>query len=362
MPDNVILQVGEQQIQHFISYQIDSDLYKVPSTFKLELSAPNTEIEEGALCNLWLARIEDGKVVGPPSKELTGVIDRVSRKVDKNGRSLVVEGRDLMGWVVDACCENVFKSISGKTLKELAEMLLKDAPFINLKNIEYEQNVVGKGKGKKKKVAFKILDTAQKISQIEPGMTVFEVLKNYSLSRGLIFYCLPDGGLIFGRPKVAGDPEFCIKLLKSGAGNNAVEGESINDIQRRFSRVTVVGQAQGNVSLFAPASLNTKKTVTDYTVPFYKPFVAMNNNDTLSAEQHARMIMEKQRRDGFQLNYRVARHFQGDRTWRINRLCRVQDEVLKKDGVYLIYGRTFELTKEAGQTTRVRLGVPGLVM
>ena len=41
-------------------------------------------------------------------------------------------------------------------------------------------------------------------------------------------------------------------------------------------------------------------------------------------------------------------------------MCRVTDEALDLDNDYLIYGRTFEMSKE-GAYTIVRLGLPGMV-
>jgi len=41
--------------------------------------------------------------------------------------------------------------------------------------------------------------------------------------------------------------------------------------------------------------------------------------------------------------------------------CKVHDEALGIDGVYLIYGRTFERSKQDGTFTSLKLGPPGLV-
>lgn len=359
MPDQVVLKVGkqvaDQVIEHFISYRIDADLYTPADAFHLELANPETDITGGMLCDLFV----NGK------RELTGLIDKVQRKVDKSGVSLKVEGRDLMGLLVDSYCEK-YVTVAGKKLKDLAEMLLKDVPFINRKDIIYQQNVTGKlKKSKKARGGFLFsLDAPQKIAQIEPGMTIFEVLKTYSLSRGMLFYSLPDGTLVFGRPLALGDASFNLQLLRSGAGNNVIESERIDDISKRYSKVTVVGQQQGQDSfgLDGAATINSPKGVAkDPEFPFYKPFVSKDNNDSLSPKEHARMIMEKHRREGRQFLYKVGRHSQDGANWSINKLCRVKDEIQGMDGVYLIYGRTFELNKKDGPTTKLKLGEPGLV-
>ena len=76
----------------------------------------------------------------------------------------------------------------------------------------------------------------------------------------------------------------------------------------------------------------------------------------------ARLIMEKQRMEGMQYHYTVARHNQNGQNWTSNKMCHVKDEPQGIDGDYLIYGRLFEMNKQNGPTTRLRLGKPGLVV
>ena len=199
MPDKVELKIGGIKIEHFLKYSINADLYTPADAFHLELANPETVITAGKQCDLWINN----------NLELTGIIDKVHRKVNKSGESLAVEGRDFMGWLVDAYCES-FVDTKNMKLKTLAELLLAKAPFISLKSIDYEKNVVGTLKGKKATGSgfLSALDTAQKIGHIEAGMTIFEVLKNYSLSRGMLFYCTEKGQLVFRRPLAKGAPEY----------------------------------------------------------------------------------------------------------------------------------------------------------
>jgi prophage tail gpP-like protein len=357
MPDKIELQIGNVRIQHFLSYQVDADIYTPAAAFQFQLSNPETDITAGMDCKLY---VND-------ALELTGIVDKVNRKADKNGVALAVAGRDLMGIAVDSYCED-FISVAGKKLKDLAELLLSRIYHLNRINVVYQENVAGKLK-KKSKVAAKggyigLLEAPQRISQIEPGMTIFEVLKPYAQSRGMLFYSLPDGTFVFGRPKAMGEPAYTLHLSRDGIGNNVIESEKIDDISKRYSKYTIMGQQQGQdvQGIFGGASkINTKASVTDPDFPFYKPFVGHDNNDQWSPQEHARMRMEKHRREGMKLEYKVARYSQNGKNWTINELCQVKDEVQKIDKVYLIYGRTFELSKNEGPITRLKLGPPGLV-
>lgn len=354
-PDNVTLQIAGQRIERFASYSVEADLYTADDAFSLELAAPEIEIKRGQDCRLY---VND-------TLELTGIIDKRSRKYDKSGSLVMrIEGRDLMGLLVDSYCEE-FVTVQGKKLSELAAMLLKTVPFINRKQIQYQENIVGKLKGKKRSVDTPLigyLDTPQKISQIEPGMTVFEVLRTYAASRGLMFFALADGTLVFGRPKAKGEPMFTLTNTKSGVGNNVLEGEEIDDISKRYKTVTVIGQQQGQEDDGMDATkITTKGVATDKDFPFDKPFVTRDNNDSQSPALHARFLLEQQRHQGYQLHYKVQGHSQNGKNWQINELCEVHDEVLGVDGVFLVYGRTFDRSRSEGTITRLKLGPPGLV-
>lgn len=348
MQDKISLVVGGYKIENFISYTIDSDLYVADDAFSLELANPEVKVFPGLQCELW---VND-------KCELTGIIDKVTSSYDKSGRKLRVEGRDLMGLLTDSYCEE-FITIQGMKLKALAERLLKKVPFINRKNIEYQENITGKLKSKKTS-HISLFDTAQNFGQIEPGMTIAETLKEYSHSRGMMFWSKSDGTLVFGRPVVSGEPSFYLINLKDGKENNIIEGEHVEDISKQYSKITVMGQQQGTDA--TPAAANsTKATVMNDVVRFYKPLVAKNNNDSQSPAMHARMLKEKMKHEGFQLHYKVAGHSQQADNYAINTLCHVDDEIFEIKETYLIYGRTFEMSKDKGAVTSLRLGYPGVV-
>lgn len=357
MSDRIALLINGAKIQNFLSYRVEADIYRADHAFSLELARPETEIKAGQRCEL---RVND-------ELALTGIIDKVSRRYQKSGLSLQVEGRDLMGLLVDSHCEK-FVTVKGKKLSELAEMLLETVPFINRKNIIYQQDVVGSlGNLEQERhpdQTLELYDKPHKFTQISPGMTVFEVLKTYALSRGLMFFSLPDGTFVFGRPRAKGEPAYNLVCTREGEDNNILEGSCDEDISKRYSKVRVIGQQQGRDDMGTGADgagkINTAATATDPDFPFYKPYVSTDNNDSDSPAGRARLILEKQRHEGFQLNYKVRGHTQGARVWTINELVRVKDDVLGQDKVFLVFGRTFELSRQ-GVYTSVKLGPPGLV-
>ena len=362
MEDKVYLQIGGKRVERFNSYSVDADLYNADDAFSMELTDPETEVKAGMRCQLY---VND-------SIELDGIIDRVTRGYSKQGSRLRAEGRDLMGVLVDSYAED-FVTLENKKIKDLAEMMIGQTarhpalPFVSRLPVEYQQNIVGKGRGKKQTVSQPLagfLETEQKISQVEQGMTVFEVLRNYAMSRGLMFWLEYEKSgprLVFGRPVAKGNAMYTLTYLLSGAGNNVLDGEEVTDISKRYSRVTVYSQGQGHQDHGQnAAAVNSKAVREDADFPFYKPFVTRLTNDAQSPALYARLLMEKQRHDGHQLTYRVPGHSQDGENYRINQLALVTDEKFDISDYFLIFGRTFERSKD-GTTTKLKLGRPGLV-
>jgi prophage tail gpP-like protein len=355
MPDNVTLRVAGHDLSNWLSYRIPLDMYVAAGEFNFELGMIDFPIPEAAPCQVYV----NGQL------ELTGIIDKVQPSYDKQGEKLTITGRSLMGLVVDSYCEE-FITLSGMKLSDLATRLLKDIPYINRAAIIGE-DVVGKlrrhKKGNGAHSVLELFDKPQALTQIQVGMTKFHVLKEYSMSRGLMFYERPDGTFVFGKPKSGGEPVFTLTNRRDGFGNNIISGSLTKDASRRFSKITVIGQQQGqDIMAMDATKVQTKATLSDPTFPFNKPLVTKNNNDYQSPALHAQMLLEKMKHEGFALEYKVARHSQNGVNWTFNEMCRVVDQARQfgLDGAYLIYGRCFQMDKR-GQFTTLRLGVPGVV-
>jgi prophage tail gpP-like protein len=350
-PDVVYLLVAGKRIERFTSYTIDADMYAGASAFTLEMARPEIVIKPGMECQLY---VND-------ALELTGIIDNAKPSYDKGGSKLTVTGRDLIGWMVDAHAEE-FITLKDFTAKALAERLLKKAPkeFFNLTTVQYDENVKGRIKSRSAKVG--VFDTSTPLSQIEPGVSVFDVLSQFAKSRGFLFYALPNGTFVFGRPKETGDAVFTLTNRLSGKGNNILSGDQDDDISKRYSKVTVVGQKQGQ-DAFSASQNSVEATVTDPTFPFYKPFILKDEYGGDQPKLQARLALEKMRHDGFKLNYSVKGHSQGNKNWSINEMAHVVDEdpYFALDGSFLLYGRTFGKSKDKGTTTKLRLGLPGMI-
>lgn len=341
--DTVALEVGGKRIEHFTRYRIESDLFVADDAFSFTFEDPGAAIEPGMRCKVYVNGV----------LELNGIIDRVRDGYKKSGIALSVSGRDLMGLLVDSHIG------TGKTdekieLRALAEDLLREVPFINRKAIIY-------GRGSKLAVTPREPDLFEvEKAQREPGKSIFEVLRQHAMERGLYFWCRPDGTLVFSRPVRAGRADFTIVNRMDGRGNNVLESERTRDISQRYSRVTVIGQQQGE-DLFGPEEINRTGSAVDASFPFEKPYFGSMGQDMAAPDQYAALVMNQQRFAGFVLSYTVDGHGQNGRNWQANTLCRVRDEFYGYDRSFLVYSRVFEMDGEAGRSTTVKLSEPGVV-
>lgn len=339
MNDEIKVVLGDKEITAFKSYTITADLFQADDQFQIELGDMSLKVSTG----------EKALVLVNGKRVLTGVVERIERRVAKGDRSLSISGRSVMAFLIDNHLTKHTK-LTG-SLEALANTLLADIrkiPYFGnqFKKIEFQ-------KGLKR-----LIGKPQNL-QAEPGESIFEVLNKASKARGLMLFDTPDGRLVFGKPKEkdsAGTP-FVINV-DPVAGSNIKSGSHTLDISDLYTEIQVIGQVEGDRT-----TPNVEHTATYKTplVPYKKRMVYQRNDDDDGPKNTARLIHEKQMAQAQQIQYEVPGHTQDGRVWEINEFCDVQDEALEINGRFLIYGRTFELSKSGGSITSLTLGRPGVI-
>lgn len=335
MSDKAGLQIQGQRIENFKSYFIESNLFTAADGFRFELANPEINIKCGSQCRLFIN--------GRP--ELVGIVERIEEKYDKQSAGLEVSGRDLMGLLVDSSCEDL-TDMQNIGLKALANKLLAKFEFAEMKNIVY-------GSGSKLRPRAAAAPEDSKSFKAEPGQSIFDVLKGQALRRGLLFFCLSDGTFVFGEPLTSGAAKYEIIMRRDGRGNNALSCEHIRDISGGHKTIKALGQQGGETDA------NVSGSVTNPDYPFHKPLVMVIDGDAQSPKSYAKMRLNKERFDSDQFVFTVPGHGQNGLNWQVNEVCHVVDERFGIDADMLIYSRTFELSKDKGHTTTLKLSQLG---
>ena len=339
--DAVVLEVAGKRIADFYRYRIESDLFKAADDFSFDFEPPGFAIDPGARCRVFVNGV----------LELNGIIDRVRDGYGPDRTHLSVAGRDLMGLLVDSHV-GIGQTDENIDLRALAKDLLKNVPYINRKAIIY-------GKGHKARVAEQGWGFESTKVQRDPDHTIFDLLSRHAQERGLLFWCQADGTFVFGHPVRTGKPLFRVVNRMDGHGNNILSSDRTRDIAGRFSKITVIGQQQGEDS-FASDEVNVQAVAIDPDIPFYKPYCTCMHSDMASPGEYAGLVLNQQRFDGFTLEVEVAGHSQGGQNFQANTLCRVDDEYYGYAQAFFVAARTFELGRQ-GLVTRLRLSEPGVV-
>lgn len=356
MRDSVALKIGSRQISNFLSYEADSNVLVPADAFTCRIGMIDSAmIKTGAQFQLEV----NGQF------EMTGIIDRISTACSKGSQEMNIEGRDLMGLLVDSYVEyEDWKTLREMKLKALGKRLLKNIPFLDKSKVIYGTEKKDSGLSKKKKVKRAssdiFSDTTTNVCQFELGTSVFEALSDYAQRHGLLMWMEPDGTLVFGELKGLGDSvDYTFYLYKdreNSSLNNIISATKSDDISKRYSKITTVAQIQGTDS-FDVDEHTVAKTAYDKSFPFRKPLVLQSTcSSERAAAYQVKLEMKKREAEGWRYEITVAGHSQDNVNYRANSVCYVRDEMNGIDERLLILGRKFTLNRQDGPRTELTMG------
>jgi prophage tail gpP-like protein len=337
MNDTVELIVGTQGFRDWDELRIESNLYQSEGSFTFATARPAEAIVEGSRCQI---KVNDKLAI-------TGIIDRIEERYGRDGRFFAISGRDNMGLLIDQYLATS-RDYEGYTVDRIANALLSSLPFINAKAVSWENGA-------------RNFNTTKRLTHIELGATVHSVLSGIAESRGMIFYCKPDGTLCITKPKSSGTPKFALETHLDGRNNNILSALHVRDLSKRYRKVVVVGQQQAADDIFGTA-VNIRGEAEDLTMPEnlkHKTLVQTISDDDESPNKLAEQIKQKTICEGWSVEYTTPGYSQRGNNWAVNELCYVNDEVFKIGRALLVAGVSMKLQRTAGATTTVKLGLPG---
>lgn len=347
MPDNISLQIKNKQVlDNFISYTVESDLFVAGDAFEIVLADSDVKIEHGDRIKLFVNN----------QLELTAIANRPRRAYSKDESTVTVSGVDMMGLLTGHYLDED-KSWPGYTTEEIFNELLALVPFID-KNVQIHEGAKNaKQPGEKK--ASQYASSSKVAFRTQAGETVFSALKRFAVSKGLIFFNLPDGTFVLGRPVTSG------RALYQLDRTNIKSMEQVDDAGQGFSSVKLVGGMQVAAGkTFGLANIRAEGNAVDEDFPYTKPFVAAveEGESSLDLNRQAGMLIAQHKFLSSALIYTTAGHSWRGKTWQVNNIVEVQDgKYPDLNGNYPIYGRTFALTKDEGATTILKISRLGLL-
>lgn len=220
-PFKAALLLDGKEHADWTSYSIDSDLMIPADAWSFSLGPVMGDLPAA------LTEGREVKVKMADQVVMTGRIDAITIDVDRNGRSLTINGRDGAAALVD-CSTRLFTKKQA-TLPEIVAAIVR--PF-GIVKVRIDADNTG---------------TREKIN-VEPGEAAWDTLQHAAEANGLWPWFTPDGTLVVGRPDYTQSPVATLVLKIDGRENNLVSLSETRDISQRFSEVTVLGQSHGTAT------------------------------------------------------------------------------------------------------------------
>ncbi|WP_288843832.1 phage baseplate assembly protein [uncultured Deefgea sp.] len=281
--DKITLLINGTAHDDWMRYEVDSDLFIPADAWSLELGLAGGQVppklSEGTAIRLMLG----GDVV------LSGVLDCVAERIDRQQHSFSLRGRDGAGILVD-CSAPIFTTKQA-TLAEVVKTIVNE---LGVRNV---------------RIAAESSFRADKVN-IEPGDTAWDALQHAAEAAGLWPWFEPDGTLVVGGPDYSA-PVVGTLILGGGdlsADQQPLESLSVTrDLARRVSQITVLGQTHGGNDEGKNA---LKATVKDPAVNGYRPKIVIDHEaDTPGiAQTRARKLLADSRLAAFTAEAAVTGH------------------------------------------------------
>ncbi len=328
----VSLLIGGRVHSAWTRYSVSSDLLTPASAWNVSLGLPEGEmpptVRPGAPVSV---RVGNDPV-------MVGYVDQVNHEISKS-HTLRMNGRDGAGLLVD-CSAPIFVA-RNLSLAEIVDTVVKPLGVSKIR-------VDAKG-GAAEKVA------------VEPGDTAWDVISKAAEANGLWPWFAPDGTLIVGGPDYQAAPVASLIMRRDGQGNNVSRLTVDESIAKRYSEITVLGQAHGTESAGGANAL--KSVMHDPDVPLYRPKIVLEG-DAPNAEavsRKAKKLLADGRLDGLTITAQVRGHRTSDGVlWTPGQRVHIQSEPHEINGIYFLMVRTMSGGRGAPSITELTLKEDGV--
>lgn len=334
MAGNTIeLYVGNKIYTGWTEITVTRSIEEVSGQFQLGLTRTRADkdvpLKEGQPCRVDI----NGQVI------ISGYIDSMDRTIDAETRTIIAEGRDKTGDLVDCAARYKSGQWRSATLETIARDLCQ--PF---------------GVGVVWAVSTEAAEKPFRVWKVEPGETVFDNLARAARHRGVMVNSNATGDLVF---TTAGTER--IETLRFGENIKYINIRS--SWSERFSDYIVLGSSTAGGlwgdEQTAQQSSRVRVDMTDTEITRYRPTVIIADSNQRADESRTRADWERRRAmaHGQPVTVEVVDWLTRDKTlWMPNRLVvlDVPDEGYAEREL-LIVQMELSLTNDGGTTTRLTL-------
>lgn len=265
---------------------------------------------------------------------MTGIVDRISEAVGRKGRGLQISGRDLVGQLID-CSVPIF---SGRqvTLEVLLNKYVKSGDLGALfKNIELQNNAWLKNN-----------------ISVEPGESLWDSIVKAAQVTGQHVWLKADGTLVIGDPfNDVEQLQTALTLMFDGDDNNMLDAQYDEDVTSVFGQIKILSQGADAQSI-----LSESRSSTAYEYNRLK-ILSLGDIETKSeADTAIKKIKTDNDLEAYSLTTNVVGWLVDGKVWQTGCYINLQSDVLSRaTAKWAVMGRTLELSRSSGQTTKLKL-------
>lgn len=350
---------GSRVLNTFSSYSFERNLLIPAAAFRFTAPAVDknlrTQIRSGD---------EVQVIVKTAAGELplaTGIIDETDTHVTPGSVEYVLSGRDMLGQLVDNAAVDASDRIiliEKATLPTILDTLIANTRI-------------------PKRVKKSQVPNGALLFQTSPGETKINALQRMLEFTNCLVWCQPNGQLVLGKPDFTQKPKGILKLSSSSpADNNCLEGRSRRNVNQAIRRIVSQLQSLDAVDAGAFTKLNSDKDIKNLIKAgvgrsVYRRFSYGSGTDTVNTVNQVGNQSGNYRKIGDELSLRelarenmkildvevvVPSHINSSGSF--YDIDQIYDVFIEDDDVsepMYVYSVGYELTKDAGMLTRLRL-------
>lgn len=325
--DSIVLTIGGSQITGWKSVEATISMEHLSGSFSLVMSDHSgaEDITPGAACTLSI----NGSVV------ITGYVDKVNPKYDKDTHEIHISGRDKAADLIDSSVINPPFQYKGLPIDQIIQRIA--SPFgINVS---------------------KKTDTGETLPtyNIDQGAKAFETIQKLCKGRQCLAISDGKGNIEITRAGANGGATALIE------GQNIQSGSAEYDISKRHSKYVVKGQRQGDDNTSIASIAENKAEVEDEFVNRYRPLLVVAPGQANSSDATQRARWEAGTRSGKsrRLTIIVSGWQQaGGSLWQTNTIVPVIAPKLFCNDSLLLCQVKFKMDDNTGQITELTLVSP----
>lgn len=334
MQDNqgneISLHIGGYVINSWDAISIDSQIDTPAENWSFKLfQSESTRLPKG------IAGGSDVKVFYNKELILTSIADKVAEAIGREGYGLEISGRDLAGQLID-CSVPIF---SGRqmTLEELlARFVLAGDLSSKIHDVRIQDNSWLKNK-----------------VSVEPSESLWDAIAKAAAVTGQHVWLEPNGTLVvgdpFAQPYIVQTPLRLMKPLDNS--NNVLSLSYVNDVSGVFSEIKILGQDNKGTKVLAATTTNTQYDFNRLKI------VSLGDVETKAeADSALNKIKKDNDLQAYSLEANVSGWTIAGKVWTPSWYTNLETNVLSNaTAKWAVYGRTLMLSRNEGQTTKLRM-------